>query len=185
MKLVIGLGNPGARYERTRHNMGFLVVDRIAQQRRVEINRRLCDTLVGEWLEDGEKFVLGKPQTFMNRSGTAVKALLGEYGGAVDALLVVYDDLDLPFGRLRIRLKGSAAGHLGIQSILENLNETSFTRVRVGIGRPPDGLGAADYVLAPFDHEEVTELGRMVEHAAQAVDCVLREGPRRAMELYN
>jgi PTH1 family peptidyl-tRNA hydrolase len=185
VKLIVGLGNPGKRYERTRHNLGFLVVDRLTQQHRVEMRKRLCGALVGEWLNDGERIVLAKPQTFMNRSGLSVKGLLHEYCGTAEDLLVVYDDLDLPLGRIRIRAKGSAAGHRGILSILDNLDGAPFSRVRVGIGRPPEGVDPADYVLSPFDSEQAAELDKVVGRAAEAVDCFLRDGPQRAMELYN
>ncbi len=185
MKLIVGLGNPGKRYERTRHNLGFLVVDRLAHQHRIEVKKKLCDALVGEWRDDGERIVLAKPQTFMNRSGLAVKALLHEFCGTAEDLLAVYDDLDLPLGRIRIRAKGSAAGHRGILSILENLGGAPFSRVRIGIGRPPEGVDPADYVLSPFDSEEAAELDKIVGRAGEAVDCFLRDGAQRAMEIYN
>ena len=185
MKLIVGLGNPGKKYQRTRHNLGFLVVDRFAQQHRVEVKKKLCDALVGEWRDDGERVILAKPQTFMNRSGLVVKELLQEYCGTVEDLLVVYDDLDLSLGRIRIRAKGSAAGHRGILSILENLSGAPFSRLRVGIGRPPEGVDPADYVLSPFASEEAAEVDKFVGRAAEAVDCFLRDGLQRAMEVYN
>lgn len=185
MKLIVGLGNPGKRYERTRHNLGFLVVDRLARQHRVDVKKKLCDALVGEWRDDGERIVLAKPQTFMNRSGLAVKGLLHEYYGTAEDLLVAYDDLDIPLGRIRIRARGSAAGHRGILSILENLGGAPFSRLRVGIGRPPEDVDPADYVLSPFDSEEAAELDKVVGRAAEALECFLRDGPRRAMEVYN
>lgn len=185
MKLIVGLGNPGKRYERTRHNAGFLVVDRLAQRHSVRIEKRLNEVLVGEWRDDGARVILAKPQTFMNRSGSAVMNLLHECQGAPDDLLVVYDDLDLPFGRIRIRAKGSAAGHRGMLSILEHLGDAPFSRVRVGIGRPPMGVDPADYVLSPFDGEEAVEFDKVIGRAADAVDCFVSEGLQRAMELYN
>lgn len=185
MKLIVGLGNPGKKYQRTRHNLGFLVVDRFAQQHRVEVKKKLCDALVGEWRDNGERIILAKPQTFMNRSGLVVKELLQEYCGTVEDLLVVYDDLDLSLGRIRIRAKGSAAGHRGILSILENLSGAPFSRLRIGIGRPPEGVDPADYVLSPFASEEAAEVDKFVGRAAEAVDCFLRDGLQRAMEVYN
>jgi peptidyl-tRNA hydrolase, PTH1 family len=185
VKLVVGLGNPGIRYGRTRHNIGFRVVDRLAARYRIEVDKRRCSALVGEGVGEGEKIVLAKPQTLMNRSGMAVKALLDEYHGRAEDLVVVYDDLDLPLGRLRIRVQGSAAGHRGMLSILENLSTAAFVRVRIGIGRPPEGMEGADYVLSPFEAEEAPEVERVLERAVEAVDCLVREGPRRAMELYN
>lgn len=185
MKFIVGLGNPGKSYERTRHNIGFQVVDRLAARYRIGVGTELCDALVGEALESGERIILVKPQTFMNRSGIAVKALLDEYRGRPEDLLVVYDDLDLPLGRVRIRRRGSAAGHRGLGSILENLSTSSFARVRIGIGRPPDGIDAVDHVLSPFDAQESEEAERALGQAVDAVECLLREGPERAMERYN
>jgi PTH1 family peptidyl-tRNA hydrolase len=185
VKLIVGLGNPGRRYEHARHNLGFLVIDRLANQLDVAIKKMVCDALVGDWSFGGEKIVLAKPQTFMNRSGAAVEDLLREYGATAENLVVVYDDLDLSFGRIRIRTRGSAAGHRGVLSILDTLADAPFYRVRVGIGRPPDGMDAVDYVLQPFDDEEMQQLNEIVARAADSVVCLIQDGPRRAMELYN
>ena len=185
MKLVVGLGNPGKRYQRTRHNLGFLVVDRLAKQKDLTLKQKVGDALVAESARNGEQIVLAKPQTFMNHSGLAVRELLGKYRGTAEDLLVVYDDLDLPFGRIRIRPQGSAGGHRGIKSILESLAGAPFCRVRVGIGRPPEGMDAVDYVLEPFNSAESGELSELIDRAAAAVECVLRDGVRRAMELFN
>jgi PTH1 family peptidyl-tRNA hydrolase len=185
VKLVVGLGNPGRRYERARHNLGFLVIDCLANRHHVAIEQMLCGALVGDWSLGGEKIVLAKPQTFMNRSGAAVDGLLRECGATAENLVVVYDDLDLSFGRIRIRTGGSAAGHRGVLSILETLAGAPFYRVRVGIGRPPDGMDAVDYVLQPFGDEEMRKLNEIVDRAADSVVCLFRDGPRRAMELYN
>jgi PTH1 family peptidyl-tRNA hydrolase len=185
VRLVVGLGNPGRRYERARHNLGFLVVDRLANRHDVRIEKVLCGALVGDWSLGGEKIVLAKPQTFMNRSGAAVDGLLREYGATAENLVVVYDDLDIAFGRIRIRTRGSAAGHRGVLSILEALAGAPFYRVRVGIGRPPDGMEPVDYVLQPISDEEMRELNKIVDRAADSVVCLFRDGLRRAMELYN
>lgn len=185
MKLVVGLGNPGKKYERTRHNLGFMIVDQIARQNQVAIKERLCDTLVGEWSSDEEKVVLAKPQTYMNHSGESVRALLGHFGSAPEDLIVIYDDLDLPFGRIRIRPSGGAGGHHGVLSITENLAGGQFYRVRVGIGRPPDGVDPVDFVLADFTSPEVGQLNEVISRASEAVVSLLREGGQRAMEQYN
>jgi PTH1 family peptidyl-tRNA hydrolase len=121
----------------------------------------------------------------MNRSGAAVEGLLREYRATAENLVVVYDDLDLSFGRIRIRTRGSAAGHRGVLSILETLAGAPFYRVRVGIGRPPDGMDAVDYVLQPFGDQEMQQLNEIVDRAVDSVVCLIRDGPRRAMELYN
>ena len=185
MKLIVGLGNPGSQYEPTRHNLGFRVIDRLARENSVTIDRLRCDALVGEWCCGGAMVALAKPQTFMNRSGSAVAALLREYGAGAEDLVVVYDDLDLPFGRIRIRPDGGAGGHRGVASILENLAGGPFGRVRVGIGRPPEGIGPTDFVLQPFSGEELGQLNAVVDRAAEAIDCLLRQGLKRSMDLYN
>ena len=185
MKLIVGLGNPGKKYERTRHNVGFLVVDRLAQRHGLKVNEEHGNALVAEWRVDGDRAVLAKPQTFMNRSGTAVRDLLHEYHGSAEDLIVIYDDLDLPLGRIRLRAQGSAGGHRGILSIIEYLAGAAFLRVRVGIGRPPEGIDPADFVLSPFDDQERGDAEKAVERAAAAVGSLLEDGPRHAMELYN
>ena len=185
MKLIVGLGNPGKKYQGTRHNLGFLVIDRLAQQNHIAISKRLCDALIGEWLSRGETIVFAKPQTFMNRSGVAVREILADYRGTADDLVVVYDDLDLPLGRIRIRPQGSAGGHRGILSIQEHLAGALFCRVRVGIGRPPEGMDAVDYVLEPFSAGERDGLGDIIERAAASLECILTDGVERAMGQFN
>ncbi len=185
MKFIVGLGNPGRKYDRTRHNIGFLVVEAIAQRYRVAIKKRVCDSLVAEAPLEGIRVLLAKPQTYMNRSGDAVKALLKEFSGSPEDLVVVYDELDLPFGRIRVRPKGSSGGHRGAQSIAERLAGTPFYRVRVGIGRPPEGLDPADFVLEPFLSEECEQLPEIVSRAASAAVSIVLEGGQRAMEQFN
>jgi peptidyl-tRNA hydrolase, PTH1 family len=184
VKLVVGLGNPGRRYERTRHNLGFLVVDHIAAEKAVIVKKRLGDALVGEW-SNGERILLAKPQSYMNRSGDSVKELLREFGASAKDLVIVYDDLDLPFGRIRIRPEGGAGGHRGVLSVMESLEGAPFYRVRVGIGRPPEGVEPTDYVLEGFSPEEATEVNDVVSRASDAVICLLQEGAQRAMERFN
>jgi len=185
VKIVVGLGNPGKRYERTRHNLGFLVVDRIAAARGISIGAKKHQSLVGDWQVESEKVLLVKPQTYMNRAGDAVGALFRYFPVSVQDLVVIHDDLDLPFGRIRIRPRGSAAGHRGVLSITEVLGDEGFFRVRMGIGRPPVGVDPTDYVLQAFSPEEVAQLEPIVSRAADGVETLLREGPRRAMEKFN
>lgn len=185
MKLIVGLGNPGSRHERTRHNLGFLVIDRLAAQNRIELGKMFCDALVGEGLLENERVVLAKPQTYMNRSGESVAALGREYGIGPEELIVINDDLDLPFGRIRIRPSGSAGGHRGLVSIMEKLAGAQFHRVRIGIGRPPEGLESADYVLEPFNAAESEGLDEIVARSAESVSCLVRDGVERAMASYN
>jgi len=185
VKLIIGLGNPGRKYDRTRHNIGFRVVDDIAGQNSIAIKKKACESLVGELIIMGDPVLLAKPQTYMNLSGRAVKALLKETRSAPENLVVIYDELDLPFGRIRVRQKGSAAGHRGAMSIMESLAGAPFYRVRVGIGRPQGGLDPADFVLNPFSPEEVEQLDAIVARAAEAALCIVQEGGQRAMEKFN
>jgi peptidyl-tRNA hydrolase, PTH1 family len=165
--------------------MGFRVIDDIAEQNGVAIKKRACDSLVGELIIMGERVLLAKPQTYMNLSGHAVKALLKHTGSSPENLVVIYDELDLPFGRIRVRQKGSAAGHRGAMSIMETLAGAPFYRVRVGIGRPPQGVDPADFVLKPFSPDEVEHLDAVVARASNAALCILQEGGQRAMEKFN
>lgn len=185
MKLIVGLGNPGERYQDTRHNVGFRVVDRLATQLQIEVSALSCAALIGDRVCRDGRLVLAKPQTFMNRSGAAVGALLAEFNSTADDLVVVYDDLDLPFGRLRVRPQGSAAGHRGMLSILEHLGDKPFCRVRVGIGRPPMGMAVVDYVLEPFNGIEQAALPEIIDRAVAAVESVLTEGVVVAMGRFN
>jgi PTH1 family peptidyl-tRNA hydrolase len=185
VKLVVGLGNPGRKYERTRHNLGFFIVDQIARQNQVAIENHLCDALVGEWWCDAQKTLLVKPQVFMNRSGESVKGLLDHFRLIPDDLVAIHDDLDLEFGRIRIRPGGGAGGHRGVLSIMESLGDRQFYRVRVGIGRPPDGIDPTDFVLQPFTAEERGSLDHVVLRAAEAVVTLLRDGGKKAMEQFN
>jgi PTH1 family peptidyl-tRNA hydrolase len=185
LKLVVGLGNPGKKYERTRHNLGFLVIDHIARQIDIEITRKRCNALIGEGSSHGEKLVLAKPQTYMNRSGDSVTGLMREFRASAEELIVVYDDLDLPFGRIRIRPTGSAGGHRGMISIIDSLAGAPFYRVRIGIGRPPGGIEAADYVLECFSAEEAVHVSEVVENAAEAVFALIEHGGPAAMERFN
>lgn len=185
MKIVLGLGNPGKKYERTRHNLGFLILDRIAAIHRLSLARPEFQSLTGSWKLDGEEALLVKPQTYMNRSGSAVRDLFDGVGANIKDLVVVYDDLDLPFGRLRIRSRGGSGGHQGIQSVLEALGTEYFFRLRVGIGRPPPGVEAIDFVLETFSAAETPLLDGILNRGVDAVAALLREGPQKAMERFN
>jgi len=185
VKLIVGLGNPGERYESARHNLGFLILDRVAARHGIALRKKLHVALVGSGSIEGEKIALAKPQTYMNRSGAAVAGLMQEFGIGMDDLVVITDDLDLPFGRIRIRPSGSAGGHRGLQSISESLAGAPFCRVRVGIGRPPEGIEAADYVLEPFTAAELERLTEIVDRAAESVTCLVRDGVSAAMASYN
>ncbi len=187
MKLVVGLGNPGAEYEHTRHNVGFRIVECVAARHRIALrhDRRLHGHL-GVGTIAGAETALLEPQTYMNLSGRAVLATLDAYpiDPATD-LLVVYDDLDLPFGRLRLRASGGAGGHNGIGDIQQQLGRHDFARLRFGIGRPPVGEDPIAHVLAAFSVEEQAQLAAHLDAASDAIEVTLAEGVARAMNRVN
>ena len=177
--LVIGLGNTGREYERSRHNVGFMCLDELAGRQRARISERAAKSLVGRILVDDRQLILAKPQTMMNLSGLAVKALRAKYEVGLERMVVIHDELDLPFGRIRLKKGGSSAGNHGLDSVIASLGSRDFIRVRVGIGRPTgDGV---DYVLGPFNGEELEQLGSVVARAADAVTSLVRLGLQRAM----
>lgn len=185
MKIVVGLGNPGRKYDGTRHNIGFLVIDSFARQHNIALDQHRCGALVGLGESHEEPLLLAKPETFMNRSGEAVAALLQQYEVTAADLVVIYDDLDLPLGRIRIRTQGSAGGHRGVSSIIEHLGGVPFNRLRIGIGRPPAGTVVIDYVLAPFGAAEMADMSTAIERSAAALGCLIHEGAAAAMGVYN
>ena len=187
MKLVVGLGNPGPDYERTRHNVGFRIVERVAARHRIALRRESrLHALFGAGRVAGVEAALLEPQTYMNLSGRAVRAALDAHPiDPREDLLVVYDDLDLPFGRLRLRPSGGAGGHNGIADIAEQLGHDEFARLRFGIGRPPAGADPIGYVLAPFAPEEETQLPARLDAANDAIEWALAEGVARAMNRVN
>lgn len=184
MKIIVGLGNPGDRYRETRHNVGFRVLDELAARWRCEGWRKRFEAEVAEHRAEGP-VLLVKPQTYMNRSGIAVRELARFYKVPANSIVVVHDDLDLPTGRLRIRERGGAGGHRGIESMLAELGSEEFARVKLGIGRPPEGWETADYVLAKFATEELPRMQQIYVTAADAVELILREGPGAAMNRFN
>ena len=184
-RLVIGLGNPGPDYEGTRHNAGFLVVDRLAAETGVALDGEAAHAQIGEGLWRGEPLALAKPLTFMNRSGQAYAALSRRYGLGPEDVLVVYDDLALPVGQLRLRGKGSAGGHNGVQSVIEALGSTEFPRLRVGVGNSFPKGGQVDFVLSPFDESERAAVDGALDAAAEAALAFVRDGLTVAMNQYN
>jgi PTH1 family peptidyl-tRNA hydrolase len=188
--LVVGLGNPGARYAKTRHNVGFLVVERLASRCGATVEKKLFGAHVGDCQVAGRKVVLAMPQQFMNLSGHPTRSVMGFYKVAPAETVVVYDDMDLPFGRLRVRTSGSAGGHNGVKDLVQHVGQ-EFVRVRVGIGRPPalgEGGGPmspVDYVLTNWTSEEKDKIDAVVDRAADVVECVVRDGVAKAMNTYN
>lgn len=185
MKIVVGLGNPGQEYSKTRHNVGFMTVDLLAEQWGLTGNwRDKFNAQVAEH-RGQETVLLVKPQTYMNLSGQAVNAIVGWYKLALEDVVVVYDDLDLPTGRLRIRSQGGAGGHRGIASLLEYLGRDTFSRLRIGIGRPPQFMETADYVLGRFGAAELPVIEPAIKRAAQAVEAIIKDGVAKAANEYN
>ena len=182
--LIVGLGNPGEEYENTPHNLGFMVVDRLAGSHAIRVSRKENMSLVGLGDVAGKRVAVAKPQTYMNLSGPAVKGLLERYELKPDRLIVVYDELDLPWGSLRIRLKGSAAGHNGVKSLIGSLGTNEFTRIRIGI-HPGNPVKGEQFVLAPFKRAQKQDVEETVGRAAEAVEFILAEGAAQAMTKYN
>jgi PTH1 family peptidyl-tRNA hydrolase len=183
--VIVGLGNPGPRYERTRHNAGFLLVGELAAAHGIAIRQERHGALVGDGGIGAHRCLLALPQTYMNRSGDSVRRLLSFTGLEPGALVVVHDDMDLPLGRLRLRRGGGAGGHRGIASLLEHLGSPDFTRLKIGVGRPPDGVPAEGYVLQEFAASERDTLGDTLARGVAALEVFLARGLEAAMNACN
>ena len=186
VKLLVGLGNPGERYHGTRHNVGFRFVDKLADSESIRFRRRyLPSAWVGSLEIEGETVLLVKPKTFMNRSGKAVAGLLRRYGLTIDDLIVVYDDVALEVGRLRVRQRGSAGGHNGVQSVIDWLDADNFVRIRIGVGGSPRQGGLIDHVLGGFTPEEEKSIEVAIARARDLTECLLCAGVEQAMNNFN
>lgn len=186
MYLVAGLGNPGSRYEMTRHNIGFHTIDYIADEQGVKIKKLKYKALYGETEIAGEKVLLVKPQTYMNLSGDSLIDFVNFFKIPVENVIVISDDISLPTGRIRVRAKGSAGGHNGLKSIIYQLQSESFPRVRIGVGEPEHkDYDLADYVLGRFGKDEIPVLEDAIKRAYNAVCEIIRRGPESAMNRYN
>jgi peptidyl-tRNA hydrolase, PTH1 family len=185
LMLIVGLGNPGKEYRDTRHNVGFMVIEALAALHRISLRKKKEIAFLGSGTIHGEAVFLAMPGTFMNRSGDAVLGLLNQTGVEPSHLAVVHDDLDLELGRIRIKTQGGHGGHKGVLSIVTVLQTGHFLRVRIGIGRPPVGLEAANYVLRRFRKEERPLLQGVIQQSVEALGCLIQEGPQKAMDRYN
>jgi len=191
MKLIVGLGNPGIEYQFTPHNAGFLAIDRIAEVCGAQVSNRRGRALTARTTLAGQEVLLAKPETFMNLSGLSVAALLKELDIPAEDLIVLYDELAIPLGQLRIRERGSAGGHNGIKSILSSLGSDEFLRVRIGIGKPPTvtgreiKAGGTDYLLSPMRKMQLQELDIVLDDAVRAVEMILKDGAKKAMNEFN
>jgi len=180
IKAIIGLGNPGKKYEKTRHNIGFMIVDAVAFLLKCpKKEKECCFSKIIDCIE--HDVILVKPQTYMNNSGVAVRNLLDEYNFSPEEILVVYDDLDLPLGTIRLRKSGSSGGHRGVKSIIENIKTENFPRLKIGIGRPERKEQVADYVLSPFNRNEEILVEKVIGEAASCLLNVLKYGIDRSL----
>lgn len=185
MYLIVGLGNPGDKYRYTKHNVGFMVLDYFASEHNISISRTKHKALLGEGMIGQEKVVLAKPQTYMNLSGESVLELMNWYKADVSKLIVVYDDVDLAVGRIRIRPEGSSGTHNGMKSIIYLLNTDKFPRIRIGIGKQPEYMDLGDYVLGRFTDEEIPLMEEAVKRSAQAIEEIVKKDINSAMNKYN
>ena len=186
MKLIVGLGNPGIKYQFTPHNLGFLAIDQIANGLGIEVRNRQCRALTARAVIAGEQVILAKPETYMNLSGLSVRELVAEHTVDVQRdLIVIYDELDLPLGTIRIRQRGSSAGHNGMESVLGALNTDEFLRIRLGIAPDRKVADGVKFVLTPFRKAQEKVVVEILETAALAVEVILKEGPAAAMNRFN
>lgn len=183
--IVVGLGNPSKEYELTRHNIGFRVVDALADEFGICINKSKFKALIGDIKIGDSKIILVKPQTYMNSSGESVKEICDWYKIPLENLIVVYDDIDIEWKKLRIRPSGSAGSHNGLKSVIGLLNSKDFPRVRVGIGKPPENWDLVDYVLGRFSDDEENDLGLIIKNAREAIECIIKSDVNSAMNKFN
>lgn len=186
MYIIVGLGNPGLKYDNTRHNIGFSVIDAIANKYNIDVLDKKHKALVGKGVIEGQRVILAKPQTFMNLSGESVRELIDYYKVDPECeLIVIYDDISLPVGGLRIRTKGSAGGHNGIKNILQHLGNDVFLRIKVGVGEKPSKMDLADYVLGHFTEDEIKAEKDAAERCIEAVKLLLADEVDEAMNRFN
>lgn len=185
MKVIIGLGNPGKKYEDTRHNVGFMTIDKISEKWNIPVGQQKFRAIVGEGRINMQKVLLVKPQTYMNLSGESVAEILKFYKLTHEDILVIFDDLDLPVGKLRLRAKGSAGGHNGIKSLIAHLGTQEFKRIKIGIDRPEPGRSVSDYVLGGFSKADQGEINQAIEVATDAASAWMTESFINVMNKYN
>jgi PTH1 family peptidyl-tRNA hydrolase len=185
IRLIFGLGNPGIEYEHSPHNLGFAVVDRLALRHGVKLASRRSHSLCGHFLAGSEKIWLIQPQTFMNLSGVAVQEWLKKEECGPEALLIVHDELDLPWGKVQIRQRGGSAGHHGVESVMDSIDATEFVRVRIGVAPEHPLEDPVSYLLAPMRRSQRDAAEEFIDHAADAVEMILKEGAAKAMNRFN
>jgi PTH1 family peptidyl-tRNA hydrolase len=185
VKLIAGLGNPGKQYATSRHNIGFLVINCLAKANGIELKGRKFKSRLGKGEVEGQSVILAKPQTFMNLSGEAVSAIAQYYKIIPQDIIIVHDDLDIPFGSLKIKTKGGSGGHHGLDSIIALLHDDRFLRVRIGIGKPLDERDEADFVLSPFNDSEAVQLERLLDKVNTCLGMLITHDPEFAMNRFH
>lgn len=185
MKLIVGLGNPGNEYKQTRHNAGFMVIDELASVYNIAVNKKKYKSFFGKDSINDTEVVLAKPQTFMNLSGDSVAQMIKGFNLSADDLIIIYDDMDMDIGRIRIRDKGSHGGHRGVRSIIDAIGTDSFVRIKIGIGRPRAGMDSSDYVLTNFKKDELPILKEAIKRASDALSFLIKGDTVAAMNRFN
>lgn len=185
MKIIVGLGNPDAKYNGTRHNIGFSAIVGISDATGIKVNEKKHKAIIGKGMLGGEKVILAMPQTYMNLSGESVREIMDYYKCDPDDVLVIYDDIALDVGKLRIREKGSAGGHNGIKNIIQHLGTDAFPRIRIGVGEKPAKMDLADYVLGRFDKDELPVMREAIEKVVAAAELIVAGEVSTAMNRYN
>ncbi len=185
MYFIVGLGNPGIRYENTRHNVGFLTIDYLAEKNNIKVKKLKHKSLIGEGEISGQKVMLIKPQTFMNNSGEAIREIRNYYKFEDDELIVVFDDIDIDFGSIRIKQKGSAGTHNGMKSIIYHIQYDTFPRIKIAVGKRPEYMDLANFVLSGFTDKEVDIVREEIIMASEAIELMLSDGINKAMNKYN
>jgi PTH1 family peptidyl-tRNA hydrolase len=185
LKLIIGLGNPGTGYKKTRHNIGFLAADNIANRNRLSFKESCCNAQICTGTAYKESIIIAKPQTYMNLSGEAVSGITEHYNLTPKDIIVIHDDMDIEFGRIKIKTQGGSAGHRGIESIIYNLQSDEFLRIRVGIGKPADNAEPVDYVLQNFKEEENKKLIQVLDNINNCIETIYKSDPETAMNKFH
>ncbi|MBS5988370.1 aminoacyl-tRNA hydrolase [Anaerococcus hydrogenalis] len=185
MYYIVGLGNPGMQYENTRHNTGFISIDYLARKYNIDVRKIKFKSLIGQGVISGHKVMLVKPQTYMNNSGEAIREIFNYFDFDHDKLIVIYDDIDIDFGSIRIRKKGSAGTHNGMKSIIYNLQFDDFPRIKVAVGKKPEYMDLANFVLSGFSKKEAKIIEEEVMLLSDAIEMILEEGIDKTMSIYN
>lgn len=185
MYYIVGLGNPGIQYENTRHNAGFITIDYLARKYSIDVRKIKFKSLIGQGVISGQKVMLVKPQTYMNNSGEAIREIYKYFDFDHDKLIVIYDDIDIDFGSIRIRKKGSAGTHNGMKSIIYNLEFDDFPRIKVAVGKKPSYMDLANFVLSGFSKQEAKIIEEEVKLTSDAIDMILEEGIEKTMSMFN